>query len=165
VNQEGLSLSAGELAERAGVSTDTLRHYERRGVLDLPARTRAGYRRYPPEALRRVLLIRRALRVGFSLRELERVLRERARGESPCRRVRARVAERLASVDREIRELQALRREIRTLLRDWDERLARTRGGAQARLLETLVDGANRASSPSTLLPRSTSRTTPRYGS
>jgi DNA-binding transcriptional MerR regulator len=142
VSGESASLSAGELAAQAGVSTDTLRHYERRGVLDLPARTRGGYRRYPPDAVARVLLIRRALRVGFSLRELESVLRERARGGSPCRRVRARVAERLASVDREIRGLQALRTMIRLLLRDWDERLSRTPGGGQARLLETLVDRA-----------------------
>jgi DNA-binding transcriptional MerR regulator len=140
VNGENKSLSPRELAERTGVSTDTLRHYERRGVLDLPARTGSGYRRYPPGAVARVLVIRRALRVGFSLKELQSVMRERARGGAPCRRVRERVGEHLRSVDREIRALRALRKEIRGLLRDWDERLARTPGGDQARLLETLAD-------------------------
>jgi DNA-binding transcriptional MerR regulator len=134
-----LALSASELAERAGVSTDTLRHYERRGLLDLPARTTGGYRRYPPEALGRVLLIRRALQVGLSLRELERAFRESAQGGAPCRRVRAVVSERLAAADREIAALQTLKKELRSLLRDWDERLARTPPGKQARLLETLV--------------------------
>ena len=164
MNGEKASLSPRELAERAGVSTDTLRHYERKGVLDLPARTRSGYRRYPPETVARVLLIRRALRVGFTLNELQNVMRERARGGAPCRRVRARVAEHLTSVDREIRALRALRKEIRILLRDWDERLARTPGGGQARLLEMLVD-SSRAASPLGFLPRSTGRTTLRCGS
>jgi MerR family transcriptional regulator, copper efflux regulator len=139
VNVERASFSPKELAERAGISTDTLRHYERKGLLDLPARTKGGYRRYPPEALARVLLIRRALHVGFSLAELGSVLRERARGGAPCHRVRARVRERLAAADLEIEALQALKKELRGLLRDWDERLARTPGGRQARLLETLV--------------------------
>lgn len=137
---ESRVLGPRELAERAGVSTDTLRHYERKGLLAHPARTKGGYRRYPPEALPRVLLIRRALLVGFSLEELGRVLRERERGGAPCRRVRALVSERLTAVDREIASLHALKKELRSLLRDWDERLARTPAGSQARLLQTLVD-------------------------
>ena len=128
-----------ELAERAGVSTDTLRHYERKGLLAPPPRTRGGYRRYPPEALARVLLIRRALLVGFSLQELGAVLRERESGGTPCRRVRALVSRRLDSVDREIASLRALKKELRSLLRDWDRRLDRTPAGSQARLLETLA--------------------------
>ncbi len=52
---------AGELARATGVSTDTLRHYERKGVLGRPRRSANGYREYPPEALERVLLVRRAL--------------------------------------------------------------------------------------------------------
>src|ERR1700754_1035172 len=52
---------AGELARAAGVSTDTLRHYERKGVLQKPRRSANGYREYPPDALARVLLVRRAL--------------------------------------------------------------------------------------------------------
>lgn len=139
MNVESRALGSRELAERAGVSTDTLRHYERKGLLAPPPRTAGGYRRYPPEALSRVLLIRRALLVGFSLDELGQVLRERERGGAPCRRVRTLVGDRLASVDREIASLQALKKELRSLLREWDERLARTPPGAQARLLDTLA--------------------------
>ena len=58
---------AGELAHRVGVSTDTLRHYERKGVLPRPRRGANGYRMYPASAVDRVTLIRRALAVGFTL--------------------------------------------------------------------------------------------------
>lgn len=139
MNVETKAFGPRELAERAGVSTDTLRHYERKGLLPHPARTRGGYRRYPPEALPQVMVIRRALLVGFSLDELGRVLRERERGGTPCRGVRALVADRLAVVDREIAALHALKKELRLLLHEWDGRLAGTPAGCQARLLETLT--------------------------
>nr|MDQ5839375.1 MerR family transcriptional regulator [Acidobacteriota bacterium] len=81
-------LRAGELARAAGVSTDTLRHYERKGVLACPRRSANGYREYPADALARVRLVRRALAVGFTLDELARILRARERGVAPCREVR-----------------------------------------------------------------------------
>jgi len=90
------TLSPRELAASAGISTDTLRHYEKSGVLPKPARTRAGYRRYPADAARRVALVRRALAIGFSIKELARVFRERDQGGAPCRKVRAIVGDRLA---------------------------------------------------------------------
>lgn len=80
---------AGELAAAAGVSTDTLRHYERKGVLPKPNRASNGYRRYPANALERVRLIRNALAVGFTLDELSRFLSERDQGGAPCGAVRA----------------------------------------------------------------------------
>jgi MerR family transcriptional regulator, copper efflux regulator len=61
------TLQSGELARSAGVSPDTLRHYERLGILKEPPRTSAGYRLYSADALSRVLLIRNALAVGFTL--------------------------------------------------------------------------------------------------
>src|ERR1700760_5028296 len=86
----------GSLAREAGVSPDTLRHYERKGVLPKPRRSPNGYREYPPEALARVLLVRRALAFGFTLDELARLLRARDRGGSPCREGRALAASQLA---------------------------------------------------------------------
>ena len=73
-------LRSGEVARRAGVSADTLRHYEQRGLLGKPRRLANGYRAYPPEALDRVLLIQRALAVGFTLDELAELLRARDGG-------------------------------------------------------------------------------------
>ncbi len=90
-------LRAGELARAANVSTDTLRHYERKGVLTKPRRSRNGYREYPPEALARVRLVRRALGVGFTLDELAQILKEREKGGAPCRAVRTLAAGKLAA--------------------------------------------------------------------
>lgn len=123
-----------------GVSTDTLRHYERKRVLPPPARLPNGYRRYPAEAVNRVRLVQRSLRVGFTLDELARVLAERQRGGAPCRSVRALVATRLAELEESLRDLTLLRSELRALLHDWDGRLARTPAGSQARLLESLPE-------------------------
>jgi DNA-binding transcriptional MerR regulator len=127
------------LAEACGVSTDTLRHYERLGLLPRTIRTHAGYRRYAPESVDRVRLIQRALTVGFSLRELAAVLERRERGEPPCRRVRALVGERLDALETKLLELTALRDDMRRLVRDWDARLARTPDGQRARLLDVLA--------------------------
>jgi len=132
------SLSPRAVADAAGVSTDTLRHYERLGLLPAPARTRAGYRRYTPATVPRVQLIQRALVIGFSLQELGQVLRERDRGRAPCRTVRQLVGQRLSDLEARLRELTLLRRELRALLADWDDRLAATPDGQPARLLETL---------------------------
>ena len=74
------TLSSGQLADLAGVSRDTLRHYERKGVLPRALRGQNGYRQYAPEALQRVQLVRRALSVGFTLDELSKVLKVRDAG-------------------------------------------------------------------------------------
>ncbi|HEY0323427.1 MAG TPA: heavy metal-responsive transcriptional regulator [Pyrinomonadaceae bacterium] len=129
---------SGELARRAGVSTDTLRHYERKGVLAAPLRLSNGYRKYPRETLERVRLVRRALAVGFTLDELASILRERDRGSAPCKEVRSLAATKLADVERRLEELLALRDELRRMLRNWDKKLAGAAPGTQARLLEAL---------------------------
>lgn len=127
-----------DVARATGVSTDTLRHYERRGLLCRVTRTAAGYRRYPPATVERVLLIQRALAVGFSLADVKRVLTVRDKGGAPCRTVRQLVGKRLDEVNTRIEELCALREELRLLLGEWDVRLARTAEGLPAHLLETL---------------------------
>lgn len=132
------TLSPRELAATAGISTDTLRHYERSGVLPKPARTRAGYRRYPAGAVARVAMIRRALAIGFSIKDLARVLRERDQGGAPCRKVRAIVGDRLARIDAELAALETLKDELTQLIREWDSQLANTPANTQARLLERL---------------------------
>ena len=121
-------------------------------MLPRPPRTRNGYRRYPPDTVSRVLLVQRALVVGFTLDELARVLRERERGQPPCRGVRDLVASRLDDLDVRLRELTALRRELRQLVATWDRTLAATTPGQPAHLLHSLVDNA--------VLARSRSRVT-----
>ncbi len=138
---ERTPLRSGELARLAGVSTDTLRHYERKGVLARPRRGANGYRQYPPETLARLLLVRRALNVGFTLDELSRVLSVRDRGAAPCKEVRELAAAKLAQVEERLAELVELRDELRATLNEWDGRLAKTTAGERAGLLESLAAG------------------------
>ncbi len=132
------SFSAGELARAADVSTDTLRHYERKGVIAQPPRGANGYRRYPATTLDRVLLVRRALGIGLTLDELAKILKVRERGGAPCHEVRRLAAEKLGDVDRRLKELIALRDDLRGILQDWDTRLGKTPKGKRAHLLEAL---------------------------
>ena len=132
------ALSSGELADLAGVSRDTLRHYERKGVLPRPLRGHNAYRQYPPEALQRVQLVRRALSVGFTLDELAKVLKVRDAGGAPCEEVRRLAAQKLLNVQDQLRELTELRDELQKTLRDWDSRLSRRTVGKRANLLESL---------------------------
>jgi DNA-binding transcriptional MerR regulator len=127
-----------DVARATGVSTDTLRHYERKGLLPGVTRTAAGYRRYSAAAIDRVLLIQRALVVGFSLTDLKRVLGARDRGGAPCQGVRALVGQRLEQLNQRIEELCRLRDELGVLLSEWDDRLSGTPEGERAHLLDTL---------------------------
>lgn len=138
-------LRSGELARLAGTSPDTLRHYERMKLLAAPRRSSGNYRLYPPEALDRVRLIQHALAVGFSLPELAKVLKVRDAGGAPCREVKRLLEEKLFKMDEQIGDLLTMRKHLRTVLADWEKRLARTPEGKPARLLETLVVPARRA--------------------
>ena len=109
-------LRSGELAEQAGVSTDTLRHYERKGLIPAPRRSQNGYREYPADTLDRVRLVRRALTVGFTLDELIPILRERDKGGAPCRQVRALTAVKLEKLEGQLKQISALRDELHEAL-------------------------------------------------
>lgn len=132
--------SSGELAHLAGVSTDTLRHYERKGVLPRPHRLSNGYRKYPPNSLERLRLIRRALTIGFTLDELAQFLKARDRGQSPCHEVRALAAQKLTELESRLSEMLELRVELRATLKDWDQRLAKKKDGQRAGLFEALAE-------------------------
>jgi len=131
-------LRIGQLAERTGVSVDTIRHYERLGLLPKATRSTAGYRQFPPSTVDRVRLVRHALRFGFSLSDVAGFLRVRASGGTPCRDVRAAAERILTAVDQRIAELTAVRKDMSRTLRDWDRRLARTPANRPAHLLEAL---------------------------
>lgn len=139
-------LSAGELARRAGVSADTIRYYERKGVIAPPPRGANGYRRYPEQALDRVQLIRRALGLGLTLDDLAGVLRVRDRGGIPCGRVRGLAAAKLEEVEARLRELSTLCNNLRATLQAWDAHLAKTPAGKRAGLLDSIPAAA--AASP-----------------
>jgi len=132
-------MRSGEVARRAGVSVDTLGHYERVGLLAPAARDPNGYRRYSAAAVDRVRLIQRALDMGFTLEELGRVLKQRDAGRAPCRQVRAIAVARLEELEARIEGLHVLRDELTRLVATWDARLASLPEGERAGLLDALA--------------------------
>jgi DNA-binding transcriptional MerR regulator len=129
----------GELARRTGLSADSLRHYERRGLLPAAPRTAGGARRFSPLTERQVRAIQAALGIGFTLDELAELLGSRRRGIHPCRRVEALARAKLDALDRRIGELRAVRRTLAVTLEDWERRLASS-GDSPAGLLDSLAD-------------------------
>jgi DNA-binding transcriptional MerR regulator len=132
-------MHSSELARLAGVSTDALRYYERLGLLPAVPRSASGYRLFSAQALSRVRLIRGALAIGFSIRELTEIFAERDRGGAPCQRVLVLAQEKLATVEASLREMQIWRRELKTTLAVWERTLRNTPKGKRAGLLETFV--------------------------
>jgi DNA-binding transcriptional MerR regulator len=105
-------LRSGDLAKAAGVSPDTIRHYEKIGVLRRATRRESGYRLYPASAVERVLVVQRALRIGFTLAELAEVLKARDAGGVPCRRVYQLAQEKLKGIEADIESLRLTRRYV-----------------------------------------------------
>ncbi|MGH9140977.1 MAG: MerR family DNA-binding transcriptional regulator [Vicinamibacterales bacterium] len=132
------TFTIGEAAKRAGVSPDTLRHYERVGLLPRAPRTTGGYRYYTDATVVRVLFVRNAIRFGFSMKELSGFLDARDHGCPPCQSVRAAGERLLREMDRELSELTAARASMTAALAGWDAKLARTPHGAAAHLLADL---------------------------
>jgi DNA-binding transcriptional MerR regulator len=114
-------LKIGEVARRSGLSIDTLRFYERQGLLGRPARTETGYRLFDESILDQLEFVKKAQALGFSLAEIARVTAEKAAGQSPCAEVREIVRARLAELDARLAELKRYRRELAAALREWDE--------------------------------------------
>lgn len=138
-------LLIGEMAEAAGVSRDTLRHYERKGVLSRPVRSPKGYRLYSTNLVERVKMIRRALAVGFTLDEIARIFAERSRGNAPCREVYALAVTKLENVRERICEMETLRGELENLVLEWDGKLEGVSETEPVHLLKTLANSSTNA--------------------
>jgi MerR family transcriptional regulator, copper efflux regulator len=120
-NASDARLKIGEVAERTGVGIETLRFYERSGLLEPPVRTEAGYRMYNAEALDRLAFIRRAQVLGFSLDEIRQIIIEKRAGQSPCAKVREVVRGRLKELDERMAEMRRYRKELAAALAVWDK--------------------------------------------
>ena len=105
-----------EAAQQAGVNVQTIRYYERRGLLPSPPRRRSGYRELPTDTVRRVRFIKRAQELGFSLDEIAELLQLRAAQPRNRVRVRAVAERRVEQIEHKIAELEALRKTLRTLI-------------------------------------------------
>lgn len=117
----------GALAVAAGVSVDTLRYYEREGLLPRASRTAGGTRRYAPEAAERVRFIKQAQMMGWSLREIRQLV---APDNVQCAAVRTMIAERLADADRRLLELASFRRMLQIALERCDQTLGGSKNAA-----------------------------------
>jgi DNA-binding transcriptional MerR regulator len=131
-------LTIGKVATLTGLSADTIRYYERLGLVPAPARTAAGYRQYTGAAVDRLLLVRGARQFGFSLTQIADFLKVRDSGGRPCQDVRAAAARMLEAIDEQMAALARARAQVSSTLGAWDRTLARTGADCQARLLEVL---------------------------
>lgn len=104
-----------DLAAATNLSGDTIRYYERAGLLPPPARTAAGYRSYDASAIDRLTFIQGAQRLGLRLREIAELLAVRDNGECPCDSAATMIRERIADIDTELTRLTALRAELVTM--------------------------------------------------
>lgn len=104
-----------EVADRAGVNTQTLRYYERRGLLAEPPRSPAGYRDYPPTAVQVLRFVKRAQELGFTLTEVEELLELADGGPDSCDTARALAEGHIADLDRKIADLRQMRTSLAAL--------------------------------------------------
>ena len=109
------TLTTGRLAERGGVNLETIRYYEREGLMPSPPRNCSGHRSYPLSAVRRLRFIRRCQELGFSLSEVKELLALRGDPEQPCADVIRQIDAKTEEMERRIAQLQGIRRALRRL--------------------------------------------------
>ena len=108
----------GQLAKATGVNIQTVRYYERLGLLEPCDRKPSGYRLYDGESLKRLRFIKNAQALGFTLREIAELLNLRVTSTARCGDVQRRAQAKLTHVEAKVRDLQALARSLRSLIRD-----------------------------------------------
>lgn len=137
MNAELLRIS--DVAARASVSVDTVRYYERKGLLRDVMRDRNGQRRFRSDTVDRINVIRCAAAIGFTLDELVRIFARRASGNAPCGHVLDSAKRKLSELDERIAELEALRATLESVIASWETKVEQTPSGTLAYLLESLV--------------------------
>jgi DNA-binding transcriptional MerR regulator len=148
VQRSDATFHCGELAKATGVSADTIRHYEKLGVLPKAVRSASGYRVYPESAVERVHVVQRALRIGFTLSELAEVLKARDAGGAPCQRVFELAQQKLVGISTDIAALKQTERYLKKVLADWKSRVQRAGKGQKAHLLHSLTDVLKNSTGP-----------------
>ncbi len=129
---QSATLTIGRLARAAGVNVETVRYYQRLGLVDEPAKPESGFRHYPAETLDRIVFIKRAQQLGFRLEEIRELLEL---GDGHCADVRTRAEEKRRQIEAQIHDLRAMRATL-------DELIAACRAGrgdAHCPIVETLA--------------------------
>ena len=110
------AMTIGQVASHAGVGVETVRFYERTGLLDEPPRRASGYRQYAPDVVRRIQFIQRAKVLGFSLKEISELLSLRVDPETTCDTVKQRAEAKLADIEAKLRDLRRMQKALAHLV-------------------------------------------------
>ncbi|GAB3245152.1 MerR family transcriptional regulator [Chitinimonas naiadis] len=129
----GAELTIGKLAEAAGVNIETIRYYQRRGLLDQPSKPPSGHRRYAPEQAKRVRFIKRAQVLGFTLDEVGLLLTLEA--AHACGETRVLAERKLRLIEQKLADLMAMRQALGDLVRQCDA----GSGGAECPIIDLLA--------------------------
>lgn len=150
---EAASLPIGQLSARAAVNLETVRYYEKIGLLPAPPRTPGGHRQYGEEHVKRLIFVRRARELGFTLDEVRALLRLAEERERSCAKVRAVAAKHLTDVRAKIADLRRMERVL-------TETVARCGNGTRpdCPLLETLFRDARAGETPANRSRRPSAR-------
>jgi MerR family Zn(II)-responsive transcriptional regulator of zntA len=133
-------LRSGALAKATGLSPDSIRHYEKLGILPPALRTDSGYRLYAADSVIRVQAAQKALRFGFSLAELSEIFQARDAGHAPCKRVFGLAQKKLEQIKIDREELRKTEEFLNEILAYWKDRLKRSGSNQPAMLLCSLAE-------------------------
>ncbi len=136
-------MTIGQLAKQSNVHVETVRYYERRGLIPKPPRTVSNFRMYSSENLRRVKFIKEAQGLGFSLKEIKNLLALRAAPRAKCADVRNYASQKISDIQERIRSLQRMRGSLEKLLRECSGDLPAT----ECPILESLESKSQRIQS------------------
>ena len=116
------TVTIGVLARLAGVNVETIRFYQRRGLIPEPAKPFSGYRHYPAESIDRVRFIKRAQELGFTLKEIFTLLQL---GDGHCRETKQLASAKLAAIEARLADLEAMRKILKKLIQSCDKNTAK----------------------------------------
>jgi DNA-binding transcriptional MerR regulator len=110
----------GSVAKESGIPIKTIRYYDELGLLKTSGRTEGGYRLFSADVLSRLKFIKRAQSLGLSLSEIKEFLEVHDQGNLPCDHIKVKLEDKVADIDRQIRQLQLLKQELEGLLSGWE---------------------------------------------
>lgn len=108
-------LTAGKLAQKARINIETIRFYERKGLLPKPKRTGSGYRMYSQESAQRIQFIKRSQQLGFSLKEILGLLSLRVDSKKTCKHVKKRIETKIDEIDKKIKSLRRIQKALKNM--------------------------------------------------
>ena len=109
------SITIGKVAKAAAVGVETVRFYERQGLIEKPPRRESGYREYPVDTVDRVRFIKRAKELGFSLKEIKELMALRLAPGTTCGQIKKRAEDKIEDIEDKIGSLQRMKRALRKL--------------------------------------------------